>query len=74
MNEEITWQDYVRSEVNALLDLYLPVSSSGNVGIRYDYPVKKRYEGKVVYDKSKAKGVVLSLVFDFNETIEVERG
>jgi len=38
------WEAYVRNEVNSLLDVYLPNSIYGNVGIRYANPEKAKYE------------------------------
>jgi hypothetical protein len=66
------WEEYVRGEVNALLDTFLPESMSGNVGVKYENPVKEinPKTGAAVLDESKATGVFLSIKFDFAAPIE----
>lgn len=65
------WEHYVRSEVNALLDIYLPASKYGNVGIKYAHPVKAKYETHTEHDETKAVGVQVSLVFTFEGPIDI---
>jgi hypothetical protein len=66
------WEEYVRGEVNALLDTFLPESISGNVGIKYKHPVIRvsPKTGKAEIDISKATGVSLYIEFEFAEPIE----
>lgn len=66
------WEDYVRTEINTMLDIYLPEAINGNIGIKYDRPVKKvdPKTGKQIFDESKAKGVFISIYFDFPAPIE----
>ena len=66
------WEKYVRTEVNSLLDTFLPEAISGNVGIKYDHPVLKMNPktGKAVIDESKATGVFMSIKFEFAAPIE----
>ena len=61
------WEEYVRNEVNSLLDTFLPESISGNVGIKYEYPSKGQNPktGEEMIDESKATGVFLSIMFEF---------
>lgn len=61
------WEKYVRTEVNSLLDTFLPESISGNVGVKYEHPVLKisAKTGKAEIDESKATGVFLSIMFEF---------
>jgi hypothetical protein len=68
------WEEYVRAEVNALLDTFLPESTSGNVGVKYDHPVKSisPKTGKADIDTSVANGVFLSIKFDFAAPIKFE--
>lgn len=68
-----TWSDYVRSEVAALLDTYLPSASTGNVGIRYKKPVIATDEAgmPVEFDNTKAEAVSINLVFEFDEAIDI---
>lgn len=66
------WELYVRSELNALLDIYLPNSIAGNVGIKYAHPVMSSYEdGTKDVDEKKAVGVNIHINFRFAETIDV---
>ena len=68
----IAWETYVRTEVNSLLDTFLPEAITGNVGIKYDHPVlgKNPKTGKAVIDESKATGVFMSIKFEFAAPIE----
>lgn len=61
------WEEYVRSEVNSLLDTFLPESISGNVGVKYDHPVLRisPKTGEAEMDESKATGVFISILFEF---------
>ena len=61
------WEEYVRTEVNALLDTFLPEAISGNVGIKYDHPILEvsPKTGKQVIDESRATGVFISVLFEF---------
>jgi hypothetical protein len=61
------WEEYVRSEVNALLDTFLPEAISGNVGVKYDHPILEvsPKTGEAVIDESKATGVFISVLFEF---------
>ena len=66
------WEAYVRDEVNALLDTFLPESIHGNVGIKYEHPVIKvdPRSGKPVYDDKKALAVLISIMFEFAAPVE----
>ncbi|MCK9474270.1 hypothetical protein [Sulfurimonas sp.] len=65
------WTKFVRHEVNACLDKFFPIIKSGNVGIKYTNPVTYKYETHDECDKSKATGVTINLVFDFEKTIDI---
>lgn len=67
------WTKFVRYEVNSCLDKFFPVIKSGNVGVKYTNPVSIQYEGHAEYDKSKAEGVIISLVFDFDKIIDIPK-
>ncbi len=69
--EPEAWVKFVRHEVNSCLDKFFPVIKSGNVGIKYTNPVKAKYETHVELDNSKAIGVTINLVFEFEKTIDV---
>jgi len=70
--EEATWEDYVKLEVNTLLNTFLPYSATGNVGIRYIHPIKAQYEGTEEYDEEKYSGVEIVLIFNFEEELKVK--
>ena len=71
--KEATWEDYVRSEVNALLDIYLPFCKTGTVGIKYVHPVDYQLEdGTEVFKDHICTGVTLNLVFDFDGELEIK--
>lgn len=67
------WEAYVRNEVNTLLNIYLPIAVEGTVGIKYVHPVSASYETHTEYNKEKAAGVQLSLVFTFSEPIDMPK-
>ena len=65
------WINYVRNGVNSLLDIYLPASKSGNIGIRYTPREVERLESGPVYDETKADSVLISIVFEFDKPIDL---
>ncbi len=66
------WEAYVRDEVNALLDAFLPEAITGNVAVKYDHPVLKKSArtGQVTLDENKATGVSMLIVFEFAAPVE----
>jgi hypothetical protein len=66
------WENYVRNEVNTLLDIFLPEAVSGNVGVIYSHPVKEvsAKTGESIVDKDKATAVDIHIVLDFPEAIQ----
>lgn len=68
------WEDYVRREVNALLDIYLPDSIAGNVGIKYAHPVIESYEdGTKKINEDLAVGVNIHINFRFKGSVEIPK-
>lgn len=67
------WIKYVRNGVNSLLDIYLPVAKSGNIGIRYTPHEIERLETGPVYDETKADAVLVSIVFKFDKPIDLAK-
>lgn len=63
----VAWMNYVSDEVNALLALFLPISKEGVVGVKYKPVVMAQYESGPQHDLSKAEGVEIRLVFNFEE-------
>jgi len=66
-----SWEEYARSEVNALLDMFLPDTDAGNIGIKYNHPIKARYETHTEYDENKVNGVEIRVVFKFSSDLPV---
>jgi len=66
------WEAYVREQVSLVLDTYLPESVVGNIGIEYIRPVLRidAKSGKQIFDEKKAKGVSITLLFEFADEVE----
>lgn len=69
--EAAPWMEYVTEEVLALLRIFLPVSKSGNIGIKYRNPIVASYETHNELDETKADAVAITLVFDFEDPIDI---
>ena len=69
----LEWEEYVRSEVTALLDMYLPAAKNGIVGVKYTHPIKARYETGPIYNEDKAIGVNLAIGFEFIEEFDIPK-
>ena len=65
------WEIYVRNEVNALLNIFLPNSIDGTVGIKYINPIKAKYVTHTEYNNTKAIGVNINIVFSFDKEVDV---
>ena len=63
----VKWMNYVADEVNALLAIFLPISKEGVVGIKMQPVIVEVLETGPVYDNTKAKGVEIRLIFNFEE-------
>lgn len=70
-NKELSWDEYVRGEVNSYLNTFLPEAETGNVGIKYSHPIKEKLETGIVYDEDKIAGVEIRLVFKFMHDLPV---
>jgi hypothetical protein len=66
----VDWEDYVRSEVSALLDTILPSCKEGGLVINYKKAIKERTEAGPVYKDNKVSGIEIVLDFNFMEDIE----
>jgi len=69
--ETASWEEYARSEINALLDVFLPDTETGNIGIKYSHPVRAKYETHTEYDENKINGVEFRVVFKFANDLPV---
>ena len=69
------WETRVREEITTLLDIYLPESITGNIGIKYDNPVISidPKSGKPLIDIEKANGVKIIIEFTFADTIQFSK-
>ena len=67
------WAKWVRSEVNSALDIYLDKAISGNINVRYYPHVIEVQEAGPLTDDTKADGVLLSIVFEFEEPIDLTK-
>ncbi len=72
-SEAEEWENYVRHEVNTVLNIFLPISSKGNIGIKYINPIVAEYEAGPEYNDSKAVGVQVRLLFAFDEEIDIPK-
>jgi hypothetical protein len=71
--KELAWEKWVRSEVNAALDIYLPSAVNGHINIKYSPLEVERLESGPVYDENRVTGVLLSILFDFENPIEIKK-
>jgi len=67
------WAKWIRSEVNSALDIYLPVSKEGFVRIQYSPHVIEVLETGPVYHKTKMDAVQISLIFEFEEPVDLSK-
>lgn len=74
-NEEkaVAWEKYVRTEVNALLDLYLPLAKSGNIGIKYVPHIVEKLENGDILDNNTADAVGLFIALDFEKPLPLDK-
>ena len=69
----IAWANWVRSEVNAALDIYLPIALSGQINVKYYPRVIEVLENGPALDETKASGVLLSVVLEFEKPIDLTK-
>lgn len=69
--EELSWEEYVKLEISALLNTYLPHSINGNVGIKYIHPIIAQYEGSTEFNNNEYSGVEIRLVFQFEHDLKI---
>ena len=63
------WEVFVKSEVEAALDKFLPHSVEGKLGVIYKKSIVEETEAGPVYDTTKKSGVELIISLTFNEDI-----
>jgi hypothetical protein len=67
------WTKWVRSEVNSALDIYLDRAISGHINVRYYPHVIEMLESGPQTDDTKADGVLLSIVFEFENPLDLQK-
>ena len=67
------WEEFVRTDVNRILDVYLPISDQAASNITYSNPIKHKFEGETVFDKEKATGVQINIFLKFEEPIDISK-
>lgn len=67
------WERWVRDELNAALDIFLPISEAGDVYTSYRAHKLEETEGGPVYSDSLAAGVSVTVVFKFDKPIDVTK-
>jgi len=67
------WESWVKSEVNAALNIYLSKASSSNINIRYFPTVIEELETGPVLDETSARGVLISLELLFENPIDLNK-
>lgn len=67
------WEAYVRDELNSLLDVYLPNSIAGNIGVKYAHPIIETYEdgSDPKINTKGAVGVNININFRFGGVVEL---
>lgn len=70
---EEAWVNYVRSGVNSLLDIYLPVAENSDINIHYTPHLVEELETGPVVDKDKADAVLISLRLKFGTPINLTK-
>jgi hypothetical protein len=63
------WEKWVRSEVNAALDIFLPQAVQGDIGLSYVPSVVEVLESGPVYSDTKADKVRLFIELTFENPI-----
>jgi hypothetical protein len=67
------WEKWVRSELNAALDIFLPISKAGDVYTSYPAHKIEHTESGPVYSDTLAAGVSVTMVFEFEKPIDVTK-
>ena len=67
------WEEWVKSEVNAALDIFLPKANKGNINLSYYPHVVDMLEAGPETDDTKADGVLISIVFGFEEPLDLSK-
>lgn len=65
------WSEFVRSEVIAALDKFLPYSVDGKLGVMYKKSIVEETESGPVYDPNKKAGVELFISLTFGEDVKM---
>lgn len=67
------WEKWVRNELNAALDIFLPISKAGDVHTSYRAQKIDHTEAGPVYSDTHAAGVSITVVFDFEKPVDLTK-
>jgi len=67
------WINWVRSEVNAALDIYLPISLDSHINVAYYPRIIEVLESGPVKDPILKAGVVLTIDLKFEKPIDITK-
>ncbi len=71
--QAVAWMNYVSDEIGTLLGIFLPISKSGTVGVKYNHVVTAVSESGPEYDPNVAESVEIHLVFEFERAQEIPK-
>lgn len=69
----VAWEKWVRSEISAALDIFLPLTKAGDVYTAYRAHKVEELETGPVYDNTKADGVSITVVFEFEKPVDLTK-
>ncbi len=67
------WANWVRSEVNAALDIYIPISKKSNINVGYYAHIIETLESGDVKDPVLKGGVLLTIDLKFDKPIDITK-
>lgn len=70
LEQEITaWEDWVRTSLTSMLDLFIPQSTNCNYNVKYFPHLVESLESGDTFDETLADGVLLSISFKFDKPV-----
>ena len=67
------WANWVRSEINSALDIYLPISFKSDINVGYYPHIIETLESGEVKDPTLKGGVVLTIDLKFEKPIDITK-
>jgi hypothetical protein len=68
-----TWSNWVRSEINAALDVYLPISINSHINVGYYPHIIETLETGDVKDPVLKGGAILTVNLKFERPIDITK-